>query len=295
MKKAKVAVLVSLLLCFTVLAQPVRGEEDERESFGSEIWIGLTYPSGTFMNDSTQYLESWSSGILEAVTESGRMTHSLKKSIGISASYSYFFLGNFGFQLRADYIFRRDIHEDSNSEYTIDWRWNDATTGQASFDYPLQGSLYMTPLSFNLVFKLRDFMVTPTLSAGVTYMLGKLDILAPRGFGLTFTQGGTQKIEYLELLIDINDGFGSFGWNAAAGLDIKVGRQTVVSLGATYFKTKSVDIPWKVSPGLYSGILDSNISLEINEETAASITETMDPIHLKFSIIQFLAGIKVLF
>ena len=297
LKKENVMKTNITIFCLLVfLMAPLLAEAQEEKEFPrSDLWISSGAMLGSFINSESSYNRNWSSGLLKSVQETGLLTHQVNLPMFISAAYSYYFLGDFGLQYKIDYPFQQLVKEGSESSYDLSWTWNDDSGNGLNVLWPLNGELNVVPMHLNLVFKLRDFFITPYFSAGVTYFLGKFKLNSVQGYAITINQENVQKIDFLGLVMGIEKNIGMFGYNISGGIDFKIGQSVALTAGVSYIKGNDIKINWTVESGEYYGQILTEQSYNLGEELADYLSTTLAPVTVNMTFLQIKAGIKVLF
>ena len=290
----KTNITIFCILIF-LLAPLLSGAEEEKEFPRSNLWISSGVILGSYMSGESTYTENWASGLLTSVQESGLLTHQVKPPMFLSAAYSYYFLGDIGFQFKIDYPFQQSMKEGSESSYDLSWTWNDGSGDGLNVLWPVNGELSVIPMHLNLVFKLRNFFITPYISAGVTYFLGKFKLDSARGYAITINQDNVQKLDFLDLLMGIEKNISSLGFNVGGGIDFKIGQGVALTAGVSYIKAKDIELNWKVESGSYTGQLLTDQSYNLSVELADYLSTALHPVTVKMTFFQITAGIKVLF
>lgn len=290
--KTNITIICILIL---LLAPLSAGAEEEKEFPRSNFWISTGVLLGSFVSEETIFTENWSSGLLNSVQESGTITHKFNVPMMLSAAYSYYFLGDFGLQLKVDYPFNQNPAEGSESSYDLAWAWNNGSGDGINVLWPVNGEFNVIPIHLNLVFKLRNFFITPYVSAGVTYFLGKFELNSARGYAITVTQDNVQKIDFLDLLMGMEKNIGSLGYNISGGFDFKIGPSVALTAGVSYLKAKDIELNWKVESGAYSGQLLAGQNYNLSEELADFLSASLSPFVIKMTFFQITAGLKIHF
>ncbi|MCJ7682318.1 MAG: hypothetical protein MUP70_16445 [Candidatus Aminicenantes bacterium] len=290
--KTNITIFCILML---LLAPLLAGEEEEKEFPRSDLWISSGVVLGSFMSAESPYNRNWSSGLLASVQETGLLKHQVNLPMFISAAYSYYFLGDFGLQFKMDYPFQQSMKEGSESSYDLSWTWNDNSGDGLNVLWPINGEINVIPMHLNLVFKLRNFFITPYLSAGVTYFLGKFKLNSALGYAITLTEDNVQKIDFLDLLMGIEKNIGTLGYNIGAGIDFKIGQSVALTAGVSYMKANDLEVNWKIESGTYTGQILTEQTYSLSEELADYLSTTLSPVTVKMTFFQITAGLKILF
>ena len=105
------------------------------------------------------------------------------------------------------------------------WTWSDGK-GPYSMaeEWDVTGEYAVSPLSLNAVYRIpAKGMLSPYITAGLTYFLGTVKLETTRGYGFTWKTEDSQSLDYLDIPLRIGKSIGAFGGNAGAGVDIRLG------------------------------------------------------------------------
>lgn len=254
--------------------------------------------SGTFVNASSTYNDSWSDNLLDMVDETGHVQHELEKNFGFGASMSYFLFGGLGIQIRFDTNSKAEIEtQEQGSTYMISWSWTSSTeTFDIEEAWPVKGALTLAPISFNLIYKVQTTgMLAPYVNCGLSYFTGDFKADTTRGFGFSYMEGTFQRIEYLSLPMSMDVSLSGIGFNVGGGLDLQFSKSLALTIDAAYFVKSELKEYWKVSAGSYPGTNFSEVSWNINEELADILGKEVPQLKLTPSFFKIQGGFKISF
>jgi hypothetical protein len=256
-----------------------------------EIFAGAGMGFGSFLNDSSHYVEDWSSGFVTG-HEEGDIQHKMKSPLGAGLFFSYFFSEGLGLRLRVDPGFGQKI-SDSQSLYTADFSWSGgADSYQTQWD--TTGSLSVLPLSFDLVYRFPSGMISPYINAGISYFVASFKADSTVGWANAWYIGpSTMTIDYAPIPISIDEKLDGLGFNVGAGLDFHLGPGLALTLDAAYFMGKSADFNWYVAPGdYYYNYNTTNYSI-FDDSYAQIFSESLGKVKVTLSFFKILVGIKL--
>jgi opacity protein-like surface antigen len=271
-------------------AAPFRPRGDLAVRFGTA--------AGSFLGSTSAYSESWSDGLLSSVGESGTISHEAANPLGLGLSFSYYFAGGLGLQVKLDYNFTVDLAAEGNgSTYRMSWSWTDGRGPfDVSEDWALDGDLSLTPISLNLVYRVQGGgRLVPYIGAGVSYFIGKVNVDTRRGWGFSWEDSESQYIDYIDVPVRIDESIGHLGFNLGGGVDLLFSRGFGLNLEAAYFVGKSLDLAWQHASGTFAGNIFPDSSWVFDQEIAEALNQQVDPLQVKTSFFKLQAGFKVLF
>ncbi len=293
-------------------AQPPRIPEKPRADTsrtGSDTRPGRTSPprgelalrfgmsSGSLLNDFSAYSESWSSGLLASVSETGGIHHAIKNPLGIGIGFAYGISGGLGIQVKVDYNFTSKMTDDGFSNYSMTWSWTDGDGPyDTSEEWPVTGELSVIPVSLNLLYKIQGGgLLVPYISGGATYFLGSVKASSKRGAGITWDEEGLQYIDYLDVPVQIDESISHLGFNVGGGLDLMFSANVGLNLDACYYLGKKTPLTWQHAGGTLPGNLFPNSSWALDQENIDALNQQISPLEVNTSFIKLQAGIKFLF
>ncbi len=280
---------------------PQRRQEDRPARAArprGELAIRFGTASGSFLNDSSRYSETWSETLLENVTETGTLTHSVKSPMGLGLAFGYQLFGSMAIQLKVDYNFTTKIEgDDQLSTYRMTWSW---TNGEGPYDrtkdWPVGGEVSVIPLSFNLLIKPSGGgMFAPYLSGGVSYMTASVKADSQRGWGYTWIEGDTQYIDYIDIPLSVDESISHVGFNIGGGLDLLFSPNFGLNLDACYYVGKKTQVTWQPRAGTYAGNLWPDSSVAVSQDNVEALAAQVSPLEVNTSFFKLQAGIKLLF
>jgi opacity protein-like surface antigen len=254
------------------------------------------FVSGSFLSETSTYSASWNEAGLKSVIESGSIGHKIGSSAGLGLSFSYLFAGGLGIQVRYDFNLSRNFDPSSQGTYAIAWAWTTAGTGSRNDAWPTTGSFSVSPLSLNVIYKIgRGGALTPYISGGVSYLLGKVEAETTRGYGLTWEDESYQYIDWIDIPLAVDKSIGDLGFNVGGGFDFRLASRMAVTAEVVYFIGKTTQEPWWPQPGSYPGNNFPNVNWTIDQSFAEQIADQVTPLEIKTSFFKVQLGIKFLF
>jgi opacity protein-like surface antigen len=276
-------------------------EAAEMKPRGSRIEFALSgaYVDGYTVNKMT-YSDIWKAGMLAQAVELGTISPQLDKSFGVDAYLNYFFNPQFGFQGRIDYNLKTKTKASSESIYEMAWQWIDGTINVQTDAWPNEGSLSLTCLSANLVFKMPNLKtLVPFVSGGITYYFGKASLKSNIGYGWTWAtiaeQDTVQLIDYLTIPAAVSLSYSSIGMNVGGGLDINLSPHVAITLAGHYFYLSEAKQSWTITKGEYSFNTYDQFGLRVEDEIANSIQGGLEQFQINPTFFKASIGLKYCF
>jgi opacity protein-like surface antigen len=273
-------------------AEPPKGKQAK-----GDFAVMGGFVSGSFLPGSSSYADSWSSGILTSVSESGTISHKIGSPLGLGVSISYLFMGGLGIQARLDYNFTKEFTpEESFSNYNITWSWTTSGPFSREKDWDTTGEISLIPLSLNLIYKVQGGgMIIPYFSAGVTYFTGSIKANTTRGYGFTWESEGYRYIDYIDIPLVVDVSIGEIGFNIGGGLDFLFSRNVALSVEGNYFIGKTIEASWTPVSGTYQGNNFPDNNWNVDAGLVESIVDEVPPLDIKTSFFKIQGGIKIIF
>ena len=275
---------------------PRRAEPAKKALPKGDFAIMGGFVSGSFLSETSTYSESWSEGGLKSVIESGSISHKIGSPAGLGLSFSYLFAGGLGIQVRYDFNFSKNFDSSSQSNYSIAWEWTTAGAGSREDAWPTTGSLSLSPLSLNVIYKIGGGSAfTPYISGGVSYLLGKVEAETTRGYGHTWQDESYQYIDWIDIPLAVDKSIGDLGFNVGAGFDFRLASRMAITAEAVYFIGKTTQELWRPLPGTYPKNNFPDLSWMLDQSLADLIADQVTPLEIKTSFFKVQLGIKFLF
>jgi opacity protein-like surface antigen len=269
----------------------------EMKTFEMGLIFGLS--AGSFLNPSSSYSDSWSSGELESVTEAGTFTHKLGNPSVLGFSFTYYFRESVGFRLSVDYNLKQKLPADAQSDYTMDWTW---TLGRGSYhneaNWPVKGDFWLVPISANLIYKIpTGGIFAPYVTAGMTAYLGKANIETSLGYADSWVtiDGKEQRVDYFTIPVTLEKDLTTAGFNAGAGLDILLSPNIAFNIDGVYYWGSSYNDDWPVKEGTYPASYYTGTTLTIDWTQASDFRAKISKVSIKLSSFRIAGGFKILF
>jgi outer membrane protein W len=257
-----------------------------------EIFAGGGMGFGSFLNQSTAYVDNWTVGFVNGHDE-GEIKHKVNNPFGLGLSFSYFFSEGLGFRLRVDPNLGQKISE-GKSSYAVDFTGGGSTYSYVD-EWAVSGSLSAMPLSFDLVYRFPSGMFSPYVNAGLSYFLASFKTDTTVGWGYAWYIGpSTMTIDYAQVPASIDEQLSGLGFNLGAGFDLRLGAGLAVTVDAAYFLGKKSDLGWYVAPGQYDYKYHSGDSINFSQGTAQHLSDILGTVQVNLSFFKILVGIKLL-
>ncbi len=261
----------------------------------AELAIRGAYTTGYSINDQS-YSDSFSEGILQSASSTGKVTSELEKPFGFDGSFNFYLIGGLGFQLRFDYNSKSNITEASKSTYQLNWTWLMGGSGNAEEEWPVEGNVNLIIISGNLIYKVKSVgMMAPYVSGGVSYYSGKLKVSTTGAYAGTWFSSPYRYIDYFDIPANIDKSFNGVGFNAGGGLDIAFSRNIGFSIDARYFFLKNLEESWKIPPGEYSSNINEGWTFTLSEENSKILQEGIDLLEFNSAFFKVSAGFIFMF
>lgn len=260
-----------------------------------EIVIRGAYTTGYTTNDQS-YTDSFSQGILDSATSTGRVTSELEKPLGFDGAFNYFLIGGLGIQLRFDYNLKSNFTDASKSTFELNWTWGSGGSYTEQEEWLVEGDVTLMIISGNLIYKVKDAgMFAPFFSGGASYYSGKLKANTTGAYATTWVISPYRYIDYFDLPAHLDTSFSGIGFNGGGGIDILFSDNVGLTIDARYFVLKKVEEKWQISPGTYNSNISTGFTLTINQEEADYLEEGINPFELSTSFFKVSAGLKFMF
>ena len=259
-----------------------------------EIGVSFGMGLGPQLGGDSAYSTSFPAGYnIVSETGQGTLSHEIKGLSGFGFSLTYSISGGLGLQVRADVGLKKDIAGGA-SHFTVHWVWTDSTSGTRTDDFALSGDLSLTPISFDLVYRIEAApWLSPYLGAGVSYISGSFRAASQAGFPFWFVDSGMQYVDYVAVPIEASKSFNQVGANVQGGFDIRLMPNLSLSLGGIYFLGKDVDAGWTPAQGSYKLKFHPGFSLNFGSVLAQNFANAFTPVKVKTSTFKLQAGFKV--
>jgi len=272
--------------------QPERPPRPEVPTFGNpkmEIFIGAGMGFGSFLNEGTNYVQSWTLNFVNGFEE-GQIRHKLNNPFSLGLSFSYFLNEGLGLRLRLDPNLGQKI-SGGKSLYSADYSWGGGA-GSDQAEWGVSGSLSVTPLSLNLVYKIPAGMFTPYVSAGLSYFLASFKADTTVGWAWAW---GPNVYDYTPIPASIDEKLNGLGFNLGAGFDFHLGPGLAVAVDATYFLVgKKNDLSWYVAPNQdYYFNFYTNNYVTFDPGYAQGFSDRLGKVQVSLSFFKILVGLKL--
>ena len=275
---------------------PRREEPERKPRPKGDFAVMGGFVSGAFLSESSSYSEQWTQGGLQSVIESGSISHKVGAPPGLGVSFTYLIAGGLGIQVRYDFNLSRNLASGSGGTYAVAWEWK-SSGGNAKEDaWPAAGSFSLSPVSLNAIIKMGGGgLLTPYILGGVSYLLGKVEVSATRGFGFTWRDATLQYIDWIDIPLSIDKSIGEIGFDIGAGFDFRLASRLALAAEAVYFIGKTAREPWLPRTGEYPGNNFPGNTWIVDQEFADQIADQVTPLEIKTSFLKAQLGIKFLF
>ena len=277
--------------------QPERPPQPEVPRLGNpkmEVFLGGGLGLGSFLNESTSYVDDWTIGFVNG-HEEGEIKHKVNTPFGLGLSASYFLTEGLGIRLRLDPGFGQKI-SGGQSLYSVNFfgGWGSLPY---SDEWNVSGSLSALPLSLDLVYRFPAGMLTPYVNAGVSYFLAsfKADTTVGWGYAWYLTYPTLMTAGYAEVPASIDEKLNKVGFNLGAGFDFHLGPSLAVTMDVAYFLGGKSDLGWSVAPGTYPFATHSGVSIAFDQATAQRLSDLLGTVRISLSFLKIVAGIKLFF
>ncbi|MGD0783718.1 MAG: outer membrane beta-barrel protein, partial [Candidatus Aminicenantales bacterium] len=260
------------------LQKSIAGEERAETAGGLRpgLEIGLSGGMGfpSFTGGSGSFTNTWSYNLLQTATETGNLVFSLKNPVTLSGSFAYFFTPSIGIRLQVDYPLKQSI-ESGTMDYTLSWKWTISPTTYSLSPSPswgVTGDFSVIPISLNGVLRFPlGSTIDAYITAGPTYFMGTINASTTMGLGWSWMSGSDQHIDYFPVPLTISQSINGIGFNAGAGLDIRLGDVFGIFLEAAYFAGPSSSQNWIAQPGSYPSQISTLYTLPLTQAMIDSL------------------------
>ena len=262
----------------------------------TEIFLGGGLAFGSLLNNATPYTYHFDAvGSLSYMDEDGQVNHKAGGPAGLGFSLSHFFMGGLGLRLRVDLNFSQKL--DSDSTYSMTWKFATKGPYTETNSWDSIGSLSVIPVSLSAVYKFDLGMVSPYISLGPSFFLGKLKLDTTLGMADTWTywDGPTlwRAVDYWAIPAYINESLNGIGFNVGAGMDVLLSPSFGLTLDFAYFIRGKKDIAWRYTPGSYDANLDPNWYWDLSEEDLNNLLDYIPPVTVNLSFFKIMVGLKI--
>jgi len=272
-----------------------------REKGMKNFEFGLIFgmSSGAFLPASSSYSDDWSFQELESVTETDTISHKLNNSPAMAGGFfTFYFQGGFGLRLSFDYNFKQTLSA-AKSAFNMSWTWTQGR-GTYSLDktWPVQGDYSLSPVSFNLIYKLQlGGALVPYFTAGLTYFMGKASLSTSVGYGESWLSADqtTQYIDYFIIPVKLEKKLDTVGGNVGAGLDVLLSPNIGLNIDAVYYIGPSSEALWPILAGSYPAAAFLGVVLELPAQAATILQNKYTKLNFKLSYFRIAGGFKILF
>jgi hypothetical protein len=277
---------------------PAKGEFGQKK-FEVEFFGGL---SGSRVLGPTHYQDSWSSFLLDNITEQTAIESRAKNGLGLGATITYFMTPNFGFKLLAGFA-RADLT--SMASFDFGWIWSDGSSGQKKIDWSGAGGLTSIPVSLDLAAKAGFGRLEAEFAGGVTYFRNTLNADSIFGYGVTkiFTTYvapdwvAGQYLDALPVGLRIQDRtWSALGANIGGSLNFKLTKTIGLGAAARYFYCPRKNLNWDFVFGTYDGVFFEDIKDEpFTDNDAAYLVQNNHTFDLKVNPSFFQVSLGIVF
>jgi opacity protein-like surface antigen len=275
------------------------GPARERGMKNFEFGLIFGMSAGAFLPASSSYSDNWSWEELQSVTETGTITHKLNNSPAMAGGFfTYYFQGGFGLRLSFDYNFKQTLSA-AESAFHMSWTW---TQGRGTYTldqtWPVQGDYSLSPISFNLIYKLQSGgALIPYFTAGITYFIGKANLNTSVGYGQSWFSEDltTQYIDYFIIPVKLEKKLDTVGGNIGAGLDILFSPNIGMNIDAVYYLGPSSEESWPFVAGSYPAANYSGFTWELQAQEVNTLQRKYTKLNFKLSYFRIAGGFKILF
>ncbi len=181
-KKVLLTVFLSILLC---------GFGFSQGKFGLNISVGYANKASLGVAD---YGWDWTYRNAVTINENGMMSPDLSGSLMFGGEIFYFLSENFAIGLS---IANAKQNVDVNADYSMYWQWYTGASSSESNYWTGTGSVRVTPLSLNLIYRLEmSSRTSVNLKIGAAYIMAKVDTTGDLGFAGVLLYNKTYYVDY---------------------------------------------------------------------------------------------------
>jgi hypothetical protein len=209
--------------------------------------------------------DSWSSFLLNSVTERTAIQSKAKASPAAGGYFSVFLSPHLGFQVLAGYG-QADLT--TSAAFDFAWARADGTSAAKSTNWSGTGRLTRVPACLNLVFKEGTGPFSIEISGGFAYYWNKLREESMFGYGVTRISlvsqppGWTtvQTVDALPVKLAIPaTSWQAAGANIGASLSARISDVVGLKAETRYFYCPAKRVSWKPVVGTYDGLFGNSI------------------------------------
>jgi opacity protein-like surface antigen len=235
------------------------------------LMVGPGFASAT---GGSQFSRTWAFYYLSPINETTAITPAGKSAFALTAAISYYFSPNFGVQVGTGFLTRGNTVA---SDWNLNWHWTDtdeAFSDDGSFP-DTRSRLTTVPLFANIIgrYRLGMFKVFGSAGPAVYFNSFKADAFSIYADSFYSNQpwGWEQAFDAFQVSLRTDTSWVSLGFNAGAGLDIRISRRATFAIEARYFSSPAKDLDWGWTTGTYDGIYGiwSGYSLSVAAAQAA--------------------------
>jgi opacity protein-like surface antigen len=268
---------------------------DERPK-RAELVFRMGYVTGYNLSGSYSYSESFSAGILESASTSGKITTEYKSPLGFDGALNFFIAKGIGIQVKFDYNSTVKSNEASRSTYDINWTWSSGGSYSRENEWSVESEVSSYILSGNLLYKIpTGSMVEPLISGGVSYFSGSASVDTTVGYASTWESEGFRYIDYFALPASVEASLSGIGFNVGGGIDFVFTRGVALNIDGRYFSRGKIEVPWQVQGGTYPSNINEGWTITVTEENANEFASQIEPYSINPSFFKVSAGIKIMF
>jgi hypothetical protein len=268
-----------------VSAQPASQRHAGYPKFEFGILAGLSTSRAL---GTTSYQDSWSSFLLNNVTEKTTIESRVKNGPEFGGYLSYFVTPHLGLQLLAGYM-KADVPNNANLDFG--WTRSDGSNVQNKKGWAGTGRLTSLPISLDIVARVNAGSLEAQVSSGATYFRNTLRADSFFGYGVmrifsTYVAPDwvmEQSIDALPVSLTIADKtWYAWGANIGFGLNLRLTGALGFRAEARYFYCPKKNLNWHFVLGAYDGIFSNDIQAEpFTDQDAAYLLQNNQTFGLK--------------
>lgn len=284
-----------------ISAQPA----SQRQAGYPEFEIGLLAGLSTSRAlGTTSYQDSWSSFLLNNVTEKTTIESRVKNGLQFGGYVSYFLTPHLGLQLLGGYM-KADVPNNANLDFG--WTRSDGSNVQNKKGWAGTGRLTSLPISLDVVTKVNAGRLEAQISGGATYFRNTLREDSVFGYGVmrifsTYVAPDwvmEQSIDALPVDLTIaGKTWYAWGANIGIGLNFRLTGAIGLRAEARYLYCPKKNLSWDFVLGTYNGVFSNDIQAEpFTDQDAAYLLQNNQTFSLKVnpSFFQVAFGVVLFF
>ena len=218
----------------------------------------VTFRGGMFfpmLSSTTSWSGSWDFHMLEVTQEGGNQSIEGENAFLFNGSVAVFVTPQFAIEGMFGYC-KTNAPVNSTFSETHYW-WDPYRRGpySHSYDYSTEGSLSITPISFNGLYQFETTnSITPYISGGLSIAPCSFKADANTGFVYSWYAYLLQIAEVItDANLQIDESFTSLGINVGGGVDIKISSSIEINIEARYIYLQKKEFNWEMLPGTVNG------------------------------------------